>query len=187
MVLSIDKLLLVVCLYMFLLLGLLLCISFFFSSRRRHTRYWRDWSSDVCSSDLLKAILALCFAALMLVGCSEEPDEPDRGHNGAVSAGGAAEAAKTRTMAEEGILGSGRYSTGVEFKPLFSFELVGEGWRALPAPGPYSYKLGYLTPGRKVAEGKALRFLNARKVYQPREEDDEVSFESKPEIGRAHV
>src|SRR3712207_7376795 len=26
---------------------------FFFSSRRRHTRYWRDWSSDVCSSDLM--------------------------------------------------------------------------------------------------------------------------------------
>src|SRR3712207_6492759 len=25
----------------------------FFSSRRRHTRYWRDWSSDVCSSDLI--------------------------------------------------------------------------------------------------------------------------------------
>src|SRR3712207_7231176 len=28
------------------------CFYFFFSSRRRHTRYWRDWSSDVCSSDL---------------------------------------------------------------------------------------------------------------------------------------
>src|SRR3712207_4076491 len=27
-------------------------LFFFFSSRRRHTRYWRDWSSDVCSSDL---------------------------------------------------------------------------------------------------------------------------------------
>src|SRR3712207_3531013 len=27
-------------------------LCFFFSSRRRHTRYWRDWSSDVCSSDL---------------------------------------------------------------------------------------------------------------------------------------
>src|SRR5215203_6654842 len=26
--------------------------AFFFSSRRRHTRYWRDRSSDVCSSDL---------------------------------------------------------------------------------------------------------------------------------------
>src|SRR5258707_6525370 len=29
---------------------------FFFSSRRRHTRYWRDWSSDVCSSDLDDAV-----------------------------------------------------------------------------------------------------------------------------------
>src|SRR2546422_11543527 len=27
---------------------------FFFSSRRRHTRCSRDWSSDVCSSDLVK-------------------------------------------------------------------------------------------------------------------------------------
>src|SRR5690606_40933759 len=27
-------------------------IIFFFSSRRRHTRFSRDWSSDVCSSDL---------------------------------------------------------------------------------------------------------------------------------------
>src|SRR5215203_4746480 len=27
-------------------------LVFFFSSRRRHTRYWRDWSSDGCSSDL---------------------------------------------------------------------------------------------------------------------------------------
>src|SRR3989442_2690277 len=27
---------------------------FFFSSRRRHTRCGRDWSSDVCSSDLLR-------------------------------------------------------------------------------------------------------------------------------------
>src|SRR5690349_15817791 len=29
---------------------------FFFSSRRRHTRSLRDWSSDVCSSDLLARI-----------------------------------------------------------------------------------------------------------------------------------
>src|SRR6266852_5073599 len=28
------------------------CDYFFFSSRRRHTRCYRDWSSDVCSSDL---------------------------------------------------------------------------------------------------------------------------------------
>src|SRR5207247_6437670 len=30
---------------------------FFFSSRRRHTRSTRDWSSDVCSSDLEKLLL----------------------------------------------------------------------------------------------------------------------------------
>src|SRR5207245_3014308 len=32
--------------------SLLVPLSFFFSSRRRHTRCYRDWSSDVCSSDL---------------------------------------------------------------------------------------------------------------------------------------
>src|SRR5690606_13756417 len=32
------------------------CLSFFFSSRRRHTRFSRDWSSDVCSSDLFRQI-----------------------------------------------------------------------------------------------------------------------------------
>src|SRR2546429_6711764 len=31
---------------------ILICVFFFFSSRRRHTRCSRDWSSDVCSSDL---------------------------------------------------------------------------------------------------------------------------------------
>src|SRR2546430_4680798 len=29
-----------------------MCTFFFFSSRRRHTRFDCDWSSDVCSSDL---------------------------------------------------------------------------------------------------------------------------------------
>src|SRR5690606_4449371 len=32
--------------------GCTLAVAFFFSSRRRHTRFSRDWSSDVCSSDL---------------------------------------------------------------------------------------------------------------------------------------
>src|SRR3712207_7752736 len=41
---------------------MLVCF-FFFSSRRRHTRYWRDWSSDVCSSDLSKSAHALWPAA----------------------------------------------------------------------------------------------------------------------------
>src|SRR5439155_15367232 len=34
-----------------------LVVFFFFSSRRRHTRWPRDWSSDVCSSDLYHASL----------------------------------------------------------------------------------------------------------------------------------
>src|SRR5437588_9047758 len=33
---------------------------FFFSSRRRHTRSLCDWSSDVCSSDLLLSYLGIC-------------------------------------------------------------------------------------------------------------------------------
>src|SRR5690625_3596173 len=33
-------------------------MRFFFSSRRRHTRWPRDWSSDVCSSDLMKGAVA---------------------------------------------------------------------------------------------------------------------------------
>src|SRR2546429_3980903 len=36
----------------FLSLLILVFFFFFFSSRRRHTRCSRDWSSDVCSSDL---------------------------------------------------------------------------------------------------------------------------------------
>src|SRR6266550_2238582 len=34
-------------------------LFFFFSSRRRHTRCSRDWSSDVCSSDLLGRSLSI--------------------------------------------------------------------------------------------------------------------------------
>src|SRR5690625_5791924 len=36
----------------------MLLFVFFFSSRRRHTRWPRDWSSDVCSSDLLHFAIA---------------------------------------------------------------------------------------------------------------------------------
>src|SRR5256885_8131401 len=36
-------------------------LFFFFSSRRRHTRLQGDWSSDVCSSDLLVTITVSIF------------------------------------------------------------------------------------------------------------------------------
>src|SRR5690349_25040521 len=53
-----------------------LASGFFFSSRRRHTRSLRDWSSDVCSSDsclllhlslclLLHLSLCLCLCLLL--------------------------------------------------------------------------------------------------------------------------
>src|SRR5256886_2356380 len=35
-----------------------MCVFFFFSSRRRHTRFDCDWSSDVCSSDLTLGVIA---------------------------------------------------------------------------------------------------------------------------------
>src|SRR5690606_39317451 len=43
---------------------LLHSITLFFSSRRRHTRFSRDWSSDVCSSDLEK-ILEINYVVLI--------------------------------------------------------------------------------------------------------------------------
>src|SRR5436189_2371745 len=39
---------------------------FFFSSRRRHTRYVGDWSSDVCSSDLISTVDRLRATVEML-------------------------------------------------------------------------------------------------------------------------
>src|SRR3712207_7747555 len=46
-------------------------VIFFFTSRRRHTIYWRDWSSDVCSSDRGHGASPLTEAFLNL------PDRPD--------------------------------------------------------------------------------------------------------------
>src|SRR5258705_4888968 len=47
-------------------------LFFFFSSRRRHTRCLSDWSSDVCSSDLVDLVLAVA-AFLDLVGGPDRP------------------------------------------------------------------------------------------------------------------
>src|SRR5256886_10101401 len=40
-------------------------VLFFFSSRRRHTRFDCDWSSDVCSSDLVILPLSLLLAGVL--------------------------------------------------------------------------------------------------------------------------
>src|SRR5699024_11313537 len=41
--------------------------DFFFSSRRRHTRSKRDWSSDVCSSDMTPFLGSIIYAAFGLM------------------------------------------------------------------------------------------------------------------------
>src|SRR5437870_11589044 len=66
---------------------------FFFSSRRRHTRWPRDWSSDVCSSDLLRA-------------SDTEKSQQDVGHQRG------AQAVERGTQAFVNLLGGGQQSTG---------------------------------------------------------------------------
>src|SRR6266849_9821663 len=56
-------------------------ICFFFSSRRRHTRSTRDWSSDVCSSDLLAADLVGSLVERNAVGLEMLP-HPGQGFVG---------------------------------------------------------------------------------------------------------
>src|SRR5256885_6645232 len=45
----------------------LVSLCFFFSSRRRHTRLQGDWSSDVCSSDLVPEVVLFLLAVWLLV------------------------------------------------------------------------------------------------------------------------
>src|SRR5947199_10553379 len=55
---------------------------FFFSSRRRHTRCLSEWSSDVCSSDLLMAVLQVRLAVkrraaeIGNTGATAQADDP---------------------------------------------------------------------------------------------------------------
>src|SRR2546430_7404559 len=47
------------------ILCMFFCCFFFFSSRRRHTRFDCDWSSDVCSSDLILPNEMTCSPVIM--------------------------------------------------------------------------------------------------------------------------
>src|SRR2546429_1562944 len=55
------------------------CFSFFFSSRRRHTRCSRDWSSDVCSSDLLGICYGMQWITHTLGGKVEKAERREYG------------------------------------------------------------------------------------------------------------
>src|SRR5438105_15383797 len=56
----------------------LFVLFFFFSSRRRHTRSTRDWSSDVCSSDLVDQVIVRALAEHQgVAGAVEDVGERD--------------------------------------------------------------------------------------------------------------
>src|SRR5699024_11407048 len=60
-------------------------LVFFFSSRRRHTRSKRDWSSDVCSSDLLQQLLLAFLSGLqqsVVIGAGAGIGECEHGRRG---------------------------------------------------------------------------------------------------------
>src|SRR5690606_41134396 len=60
-------------------------LLFFFSSRRRHTRFSRDWSSDVCSSDLKVSALSIekIRSCMSIFGCKPTKNALySRGENG---------------------------------------------------------------------------------------------------------
>src|SRR6266436_1918520 len=85
-----------------------MCV-FFFSSRRRHTRCSRDWSSDVCSSDLS---VDLPVNADFESGYAREPKDV---------------AENVRLCVETGVAGlSIEDSTGDSSRPLFELPLAVE-------------------------------------------------------------
>src|SRR5438094_10563743 len=68
-----------------------LIIFFFFSSRRRHTRSYGDWSSDVCSSDLRKRRVR------------PAPEEGGEGRSGPAGAGRASARRPPRVRATQAV------------------------------------------------------------------------------------
>src|SRR5690606_25463217 len=80
---------------------------FFFSSRRRHTRFSRDWSSDVCSSDLIgSANLIILFVGLELLSLSLYVAVALRSKGDGVAAGTFVEDASREAALKYLILGS---------------------------------------------------------------------------------
>src|SRR5437588_3617157 len=60
---------------------------FFFSSRRRHTRSLCDWSSDVCSSDLVHAAVLILIIEMRCNEVDELPVDTNLGANESAALG----------------------------------------------------------------------------------------------------
>src|SRR5437764_12983221 len=78
---------------------------FFFSSRRRHTRYIGDWSSDVCSSDLCDRLAARLPEGLRhardIVRCPDRARAGDPRHAGGGAELRAASRSEERRVGKE--------------------------------------------------------------------------------------
>src|SRR5690349_7443737 len=90
---------------------------FFFSSRRRHTRSLRDWSSDVCSSDLAKLAGGV---AVIKVGAATEVELKEKKHRieDALST--------TRAAVEEGLVAGGGTTLLQDIPSLDKLKLDGD-------------------------------------------------------------
>src|SRR5690606_40575347 len=99
---------------------------FFFSSRRRHTRFSRDWSSDVCSSDLQWRLPERIYESVQfshLARPSTAQAAPEVKHLSACVAAGAA-------IAEAWVKGG----TPETFGDRSEERRVGKEWRSRGAP-----------------------------------------------------
>src|SRR5690349_24303158 len=91
---------------------------FFFSSRRRHTRSLRDWSSDVCSSDLAGSTVAAVAVGILrevllvvILGVVELRRRENLGGDRAIASGGQLLLVQVRS--EERRVGKGSTSRSV--------------------------------------------------------------------------
>src|SRR5690606_19901626 len=97
--------------------------AFFFSSRRRHTRFSRDWSSDVCSSDLDWSSTSLTSA--LSVRQRETPSSQSRRAARDAASASSYEDSRAATARLFGGGGEGLGASGVPGSIL-----------SVPAPGP---------------------------------------------------
>src|SRR5690606_10369436 len=89
--------------------------SCFFSSRRRHTRFSRDWSSDVCSSDLKKSVSEL------LEQCEDQSSIVKTTHELQFKKNNFS---KYRFIAIEGNIGAGKTTLATKIAEDFNGQLI---------------------------------------------------------------
>src|SRR5215510_16215180 len=96
---------------------------FFFSSRRRHTRWPRDWSSDVCSSDL-----RVRLAGGVVLGCAIVATGSRSGMVGAFAGLAASELVRSRDPWAAAL--RPLYATSVATLAGVAALMTDRGWRA---------------------------------------------------------